>query len=277
MLLIAAPIALEVLRQVLGHRYGIDRLFFFPATSPGMLALTLLATTLTVAIPIKIWNSARIEHKLQEQEALLLEARIEALTSQINPHFLFNTLTSISSLIRTRPDTARMLINRLSGLLRRRLRAHDHFVVAARRADGRRRVPRHRVRALRALAACRQGSRSGDPGSGRAEHDPAAAGRELDQARPGRQARRASHHAAVAPAGCRHGARSDRQRHRHRRGPSGAVGAAAASAWPTSPNGCGSSTERRDGLPSPVSPGQGTQVRLEIPDLLLPGAADRVT
>ncbi|HTV02087.1 MAG TPA: histidine kinase, partial [Luteitalea sp.] len=46
----------------------------------------------------------------------------------INPHFLFNTLTSISSLIRTRPDTARMLINRLSGLLRRRLRAHDHFV-----------------------------------------------------------------------------------------------------------------------------------------------------
>ena len=37
-------------------------------------------------------------------------------------------MTSISSLIRTRPDTARMLINRLSGLLRRRLRAHDHFV-----------------------------------------------------------------------------------------------------------------------------------------------------
>ena len=128
MLLIAAPIALEVLHQALGHRYGMARLFFFPAHSPGMLALTLLATTLTVAIPIKIWNSARIEHKLQEQEALLLEARIEALTSQINPHFLFNTLTSISSLIRTRPDTARMLINRLSGLLRRRLRAHDHFV-----------------------------------------------------------------------------------------------------------------------------------------------------
>jgi two-component system LytT family sensor kinase len=128
MLLIAAPIALEILRQALGHRYGMDRLFFFPANSVGMLVVTLLATTLTVAIPIKIWNSARIEHKLQEQEALLLEARIDALTSQINPHFLFNTLTSISSLIRTRPDTARMLINRLSGLLRRRLRAHDHFV-----------------------------------------------------------------------------------------------------------------------------------------------------
>ena len=51
-------------------------------------------------MPIKIWNNARIEHRLQEQEKLLLAAKIEALKSQINPHFLFNTLTSISSLIR---------------------------------------------------------------------------------------------------------------------------------------------------------------------------------
>jgi len=128
MFLIASPIGLELLRQALGQRYGIERLFFFPAHSAGMLVVTLLETTLTVAIPIKIWNSARIEHKLQEQEQLLLAARIEALASQINPHFLFNTLTSISSLIRTRPDTARMLIGRLAGLLRRRLRANDHFV-----------------------------------------------------------------------------------------------------------------------------------------------------
>jgi two-component system LytT family sensor kinase len=81
-----------------------------------------------VATPIKIWNNARIEHRLQEQETLLLAARIEALANQINPHFLFNTLTSISSLIRTQPETARMLITKLSGLLRRLLRATDHFV-----------------------------------------------------------------------------------------------------------------------------------------------------
>src|SRR5262249_33279519 len=48
--------------------------------------------------------------------------------NQINPHFLFNTLTSISSLIRTQPDTARMLITKLSGLLRRLMRSTDHFV-----------------------------------------------------------------------------------------------------------------------------------------------------
>ena len=88
----------------------------------------LLATVLGVATPIKIWNNARIEHRLQEQEKLLLAAKIEALANQINPHFLFNTLTSISSLIRTQPETARMLITKLSGLLRRLMRSTDHFV-----------------------------------------------------------------------------------------------------------------------------------------------------
>jgi two-component system LytT family sensor kinase len=53
---------------------------------------------------------------------------VEALASQINPHFLFNTLTSISSLIRSKPETARMLIVKLSGLLRRLLRSQEHFV-----------------------------------------------------------------------------------------------------------------------------------------------------
>jgi two-component system LytT family sensor kinase len=79
-------------------------------------------------VPIKIWNSARIEHRLQEQEKLLMAARVEALASQINPHFLFNTLTSISSLIRSQPETARVLIVKLSGLLRRLLKSQEHFV-----------------------------------------------------------------------------------------------------------------------------------------------------
>src|SRR5438067_67756 len=96
--------------------------------SPWMLFVVVMATVLCVATPIKIWNNARIEHRLQEQEKLLLAAKIEALSNQINPHFLFNTLTSISSLIRTKPETARMLITKLSALLRRLMRSTDHFV-----------------------------------------------------------------------------------------------------------------------------------------------------
>ena len=103
-------------------------LFYLRADPFWTLAVILLATVLGVATPIKIWNNARIEHRLEEQEKLLLAAKIEALANQINPHFLFNTLTSISSLIRTQPDTARMLITKLSGLLRRLMRSTDHFV-----------------------------------------------------------------------------------------------------------------------------------------------------
>ena len=87
-----------------------------------------VATVLAVSIPIKIWNNARIEHRLQEQEKLLLAAKIEALKSQINPHFLFNTLTSVSSLIRSQPETARTVILKLSGLLRKLMRSQEQFV-----------------------------------------------------------------------------------------------------------------------------------------------------
>ena len=128
LVLLLAPIGLELLRQTLGARFGADQLFYLHAPSVGMTILVALSTVLAVATPIKIWNSARIEHRLQEQEKLLLAAKIEALKSQINPHFLFNTLASISSLIRSQPDTARMLITKLSGLLRRLLRSHEHFV-----------------------------------------------------------------------------------------------------------------------------------------------------
>jgi two-component system, LytTR family, sensor kinase len=127
--LLLAPIALELLRQALGARWSVHhRLFYLPPNSVWTMTVILLATVLAVATPIKIWNNARIEHRLQEQEKLLLAAKIEALASQINPHFLFNTLTSISSLIRTQPETARMLITKLSGLLRRLMRSTDHFV-----------------------------------------------------------------------------------------------------------------------------------------------------
>ena len=127
--LLLALIALELLGLALGARWSVrHRLFILMPTSTRTTFLVLLSTVLCVATPIKIWNNARIEHRLQEQEKLLLAAKIEALANQINPHFLFNTLASISSLVRTKPETARMLITKLSGLLRRLMRSTDHFV-----------------------------------------------------------------------------------------------------------------------------------------------------
>jgi two-component system LytT family sensor kinase len=57
----------------------------------------------------------------------LVQARLDALTAQINPHFLFNTLNSIASLVRTDPETARQVIFKLSSILRQLLRKHESF------------------------------------------------------------------------------------------------------------------------------------------------------
>jgi len=116
----------EFLRQSLG-KY----VFSLPAywTSHTQVATVALyaATLFAVTIPLKIWNNTRNEKKLEEQERLLVEARLAALTSQINPHFLFNTLNSVSSLIRTDPNQARVMVVKLSKVLRRLLRKHENF------------------------------------------------------------------------------------------------------------------------------------------------------
>jgi len=122
----------EFLRQTLGDFNKSRKEVFFlqPAGlhPPATVVAAIYATTLlAVAIPLKIWNNARNEKKLEEQERLLVEARLAALTSQINPHFLFNTLNSVSSLIRTDPNQARVMVMRLSKVLRRLLRKHEHF------------------------------------------------------------------------------------------------------------------------------------------------------
>ena len=83
---------------------------------------------IVVGIPLKIWNSIRIERKLEEQGRLLLEARLDALQRQINPHFLFNTLNTITSLVRSKPELAREMIVKLANILRVLLKDREAFV-----------------------------------------------------------------------------------------------------------------------------------------------------
>ena len=90
-------------------------------------ALIYAATVTAVGIEIKVFNSVRIQIKLAEQERLLLHTRRESLQNQINPHFLFNTLNSISSLVRFDPDTARDMIFKLATILRRLLSSGEAF------------------------------------------------------------------------------------------------------------------------------------------------------
>lgn len=60
---------------------------------------------------------ARLEETARLQ-ALLTQARLDALRSQLNPHFLFNTLNAVSALVERDPRGVRRMIARLSSLLR---------------------------------------------------------------------------------------------------------------------------------------------------------------
>jgi len=81
-----------------------------------------ISSVFTVSIPLRIWASARNERMLEAKERLLVQARLSALSAQINPHFLFNTLNTVGSLIRTDPERARLVVYKLSSILRRLLR-----------------------------------------------------------------------------------------------------------------------------------------------------------
>lgn len=118
----------ELMRYTVLRLFGGDMIFTLYDLERGWANVAVFITTVfTVSIPIKIWGSARNERLLENKERLLVQARISALSSQINPHFLFNTLNTVSSLIRTNPEKARLVVYRLSSILRRLLRKTDNF------------------------------------------------------------------------------------------------------------------------------------------------------
>jgi len=126
-LLLVLIAGLEVAHDELSSRYP-HRLFALVSDAAWLQVLVWLCAPVVVGIMLKVWNALRIELKLEEQKRLVLEARLDALQRQINPHFLFNTLNSIASLVRFRPDQAREMIVKLANLLRALLKDHGTYV-----------------------------------------------------------------------------------------------------------------------------------------------------
>jgi two-component system LytT family sensor kinase len=119
--------AAEMIRDWIAYEFP-HRLFALLASQWWLQALVWLSAPIVVGIALKVWNALRIELKLEDQKRLLLEARLDALQRQINPHFLFNTLNSIASLVRMKPELAREMIVKLGNILRALLKEHDSYV-----------------------------------------------------------------------------------------------------------------------------------------------------
>ena len=71
----------------------------------------------------------RAERNALARDKALAEAELRVLQAQVEPHFLFNTLANVASLIRTHPERAARLLEQLTSLLRSSLSR-------TRRADG---------------------------------------------------------------------------------------------------------------------------------------------
>ncbi len=82
-----------------------------------------------LALGLALLFSTQIElSKLDYQSELLAKAELKALQAQINPHFLFNAINTIVSLIRTQPDNARRLLIHLGNYFRKNLQQNTEEV-----------------------------------------------------------------------------------------------------------------------------------------------------
>jgi signal transduction histidine kinase len=95
-----------------------------------MLPMGLVVTALTMAILatnerrlVRETAAAQQQRQIAEAAQLLAEARLRTLQAQIEPHFLYNTLSNVVSLIGSEPDRAKHMLERLIDFLRASLSA----------------------------------------------------------------------------------------------------------------------------------------------------------
>jgi signal transduction histidine kinase len=95
-----------------------------------ILPMGLVITALTMAILVT--NERRLvretaaalqQQQIAEAAQLLAEARLRTLQAQVEPHFLYNTLANVVSLIGSEPERARQMLERLIDFLRASLAA----------------------------------------------------------------------------------------------------------------------------------------------------------
>ena len=104
-----------------------------------LLLLVVVDSIIAVIVGLIIYNYERLRDQIEESYSAIARNRVreerlrelaarselKALKAQINPHFLFNALNSISALISSDPDAAQQTLERLAGIFRGTLLASE--------------------------------------------------------------------------------------------------------------------------------------------------------
>jgi two-component system LytT family sensor kinase len=100
-------------------------------TLPGLLAASAITELMLFWAVMAVIHGVEFYNRYREREATafqlqarLSEAQLEALRAQLHPHFLFNTLNAIATLMHRDPNAADIMLTRLSDLLRATLHQH---------------------------------------------------------------------------------------------------------------------------------------------------------
>ena len=133
--LILAVIWLLASQWILSYLLSADAHYddFLYKSLPVRFFIGLLVIGLTALISV-LWytqqDQKEIEQRKADAEKLARDAELYNLRQQLQPHFLFNSLNSITALIGTRPEEARRMIHKLSDFLRGTLKKEDQQPVS---------------------------------------------------------------------------------------------------------------------------------------------------
>lgn len=134
-----ALVGMAVADAMLGGRSTFDALLHTGALArylPGAAAVALLMAAVLAAGERRAAREielARQQERIAEAARLLAEAKLRTLQAQIEPHFLYNTLANVVSLIGADPARARHMLERLIDFLRASLAASraDHATLGS--------------------------------------------------------------------------------------------------------------------------------------------------
>ncbi len=124
--LLAVTVSYYILAYVLSGQP--DYLEFLKQTLPLRLGVAFLIVSWMTVVSVlgqSLQDKLAEERRKSDAEKLAREAELYKLRQQLQPHFLFNSLNSISALVGVRPNEARIMIHQLSDFLRGTLKRED--------------------------------------------------------------------------------------------------------------------------------------------------------